>query len=160
MAEPRFRRHDDKSPSGRQPVRLLSSGRADPAAGGDRGMGGRVFVTGGAGYVGSHVVHELIGRGFAVTVFDCFKQGHRAALHPRTTLVEGDLRNRDAVRTALAGGSYEAVLHFAANSLVGESMHKPELYLGDNVVAAQNLIEAVVEAGVPRFVLSSTANLF
>src|SRR5690349_10789086 len=123
-------------------------------------MSSPVFVTGGAGYVGSHVVHELIERGFAVTVFDNFQQGHRAAVPTAARLIEGDLRDRDAIRGALAGQRFDAVLHFASNSLVGESMHKPELYLGDNVVAARNLIDAAVAAGVPRFVLSSTANLF
>jgi UDP-glucose 4-epimerase len=119
-----------------------------------------VLVTGGAGYIGSVVVEALAGRGDRVTVFDNLSQGHRAAVHPAATFVEGALANRGAVARLFAAGDVDAVMHFASNTLVGESMAKPFDYLGENVRSGLNLLEAMVEGGVRRFILSSTANLF
>jgi UDP-glucose 4-epimerase len=118
------------------------------------------LVTGGAGYVGSHCVAALIERGASVVVIDNLQQGHRAAVPPEAVLVVGDLADADLVRRVMREQPIDAVLHFAANSLVGESMREPFKYLGDNVVNALNLLRAAVEAGVRKFVLSSTANLF
>ena len=123
-------------------------------------MNDTVLVTGGAGYVGSHVVYELLDRGYHVVVFDNLQQGHRAAVPAAATFVEGDLANPADIAAAFQGQNVSAVLHFAANSLVGESMRDPFRYLGDNVANAINLIRATVDHGVSRFVLSSTANLF
>lgn len=118
------------------------------------------LVTGGAGYVGSHVVLELIGQGHNVVVFDNLQQGHREAVPPEAIFVEGDLADAEMLGTLFTQYEFDAVLHFAANSLVGESMRKPFLYLGDNVTNALNLIRAAADHDVRKFVLSSTANLF
>jgi UDP-glucose 4-epimerase len=119
-----------------------------------------ILVTGGAGYIGSHVVELLIERGYEVVVFDNFQAGHRAALHPKAALIEGDLLDASSVRALFQRHTFDGILHFASRIQVGESMQKPFLYLRDNVHAAENLIEAAVEQGVGRFILSSTANLF
>jgi len=120
----------------------------------------KVLVTGGAGYIGSVGVHVLVEEGYEVVVVDNLSQGHRAAVHDQATFVEGDLRDRAFVDSVLAEHTPDAVMHFASKSLVGESMEEPFLYLGDNVRAGVNLMEAAVENGVERFILSSTANLF
>ena len=119
-----------------------------------------ILVTGGAGYIGSHVVEQLVERGYDVVVFDNFQAGHRAALSPRAHLAEGDLLDASSVRAVFNRYSFDGILHFASRIQVGESMQNPFLYLRDNVHAAENLIEAAVEHEVPRFILSSTANLF
>jgi UDP-glucose 4-epimerase len=118
------------------------------------------LVTGGAGYVGSHCVSALVERGARVVVIDNLQQGHRAAIPQAATFVAGDLADASLVRRVMAEHKIDAVLHFAANSLVGESMRDPFKYLGDNVVNALNLLRAAVDAGVRKLVLSSTANLF
>ena len=120
----------------------------------------RYLVTGGAGFVGSHVVAALLDRGAEVVVLDNLRQGHRAAVLPGARLVVGDLADPAAADAVLADGPWDAVLHFAALSLVGESMAQPYRYLLGNAVAGIQLIEACVRHGVRRFVLSSTANLF
>jgi UDP-glucose 4-epimerase len=120
----------------------------------------RIFVTGGAGYIGSIVVEQLIADGESVAVFDNLSQGHRAAVHPRAAFVEGDLTDRAAIDAALAEHRPDAVMHFASHTLVGESMQRPFLYLGTNVVGGLNLLQSMSERGVRRFILSSTANLF
>ncbi len=120
----------------------------------------KVFVTGGAGYIGSVAVEQLVLAGHDVMVFDNLSLGHRAAVHPSAELVVGDLANVAEIREAMGRFQPEAIMHFAAKSLVGESMEDPFLYLGDNVSNALNLLKCVVEFEVPRFILSSTANLF
>lgn len=122
--------------------------------------GETILVTGGAGFVGSHAVRELVDRGFRVVVVDDLSLGHRAAVHPSATLVTLDLADRAALARLFESHRFFAVLHFASRSLVGESMTHPFRYLRDNVVNALNLIELCVDSGVKRFVLSSTANLF
>lgn len=120
----------------------------------------RILVTGGAGYIGSVVVEELIREGDQVTVLDNLYQGHRAAVHPQAEFVLADLADAGAVNDLFAQQSFDAVMHFAANSLVGESVQDPLKYVGDNVVNGINLLRAVDQCGVGRFILSSTANLF
>jgi UDP-glucose 4-epimerase len=119
-----------------------------------------ILVTGGAGYVGSHCVEELCEAGESVVVFDNLRAGHRAAVDPRATFVEGDLADAAAVDALFGAHRIDAVMHFASNTLVGESMERPLLYLGDNVTNALNLFRAMLAHGVGRFILSSTANLF
>jgi UDP-glucose 4-epimerase len=123
-------------------------------------MSRRYLVTGGAGYVGSHVVAALADRGDTVVVFDNLRQGHREAVPDGVKLLVADLADAEAVDSALADGPWDGVLHFAALSLVGESMREPFRYLRENAVTGINLIEACARHGVSRFVLSSTAALF
>jgi len=120
----------------------------------------RYLVTGGAGYVGSHVVLALIERGDEVVVLDNLRQGHRAAVTPGAELVVGDLADRRFVSEVFAGWKFDGVLHFAALSLVGESMRDPLRYIMENVGNSLGLADAAIKAGVLRFVLSSTAALF
>ena len=123
-------------------------------------MGSRFLVTGGAGYVGSHLVALLVERGAEVVVLDDLRQGHRAAVPHGVRLIEADISNGPALDDALAAGPWEAVFHFAALSLVGESMREPMRYLIENAGGGIRLIDACVRHGVPKFILSSTANLF
>lgn len=120
----------------------------------------KILVTGGAGYIGSIVVEQLVGAGESVVVFDNLSQGHRAAVHPEASFIMGDLADRAAVDALFKLHRPEAVMHFASNTLPGESMEQPFLYLGDNVTCGLNLLQSAVEHGVRRFILSSTANLF
>ena len=120
----------------------------------------KILVTGGAGYVGSHCVEALIKEKHEVFVFDNLSMGHREAVEPKALLIEGDLLDKEKVLSTLDEVRPDAVMHFAAKSLVGESMQMPLLYLGGNVVSAINLFEAMTRVGVKKFILSSTANLF
>lgn len=123
-------------------------------------MSKRFLVTGGAGFVGSHTALALVERGDIVVVLDNLRQGHRAAVPAGVGFVEADLADTGAVDAVLSDGPWDGVLHFAALSVVGESMRAPFRYLLDNGVNGIRLIEACVRHRVPRFVLSSTANLF
>ena len=120
----------------------------------------KVLVTGGAGYIGSVAVERLLAAGYEVVVLDNLSQGHRAAVHPEATFVQGDLRERLVIDRLFDDYEITAVMHFASHTLVGESMQKPFLYLGDNVTCGTNLLQSMIEHDVRRFVLSSTANLF
>lgn len=119
-----------------------------------------ILVTGGAGYIGSIVVEQLVKAGETVTVLDNLYQGHRAAVHPEATFVEGDLADRATVDAVLAEHNIEAIMHFASHTLVGESMERPFLYLGANITNGLNLLQSAIDHKVRRFILSSTANLF
>ncbi len=116
----------------------------------------KVLITGGAGYIGSVTSELFLNEGHEVVVFDNLERGHRSAVDGRATLVEGDLRDRGAVSGVMKDFSPEAVVHFAAYALVGESMQRPGLYFRNNVGGGQNLVEAMVEEGVTRIVFSST----
>lgn len=120
----------------------------------------KVLVTGGAGYIGSVVTSQLVEAGDTVVVLDNLYQGHRAAVHPEAHFIEGDLSDKELLDRVMAQHQPEAIMHFASNTLVGESVEKPFLYLGDNVQNGSNLLQAAVDHGVQRFILSSTANLF
>ncbi len=120
----------------------------------------KILVTGGAGYIGSIVVEQLVKAAESVVVFDNLYQGHRAAVHPDAVFVQGDLADRAAVDEVIKEHRPEAIMHFASHTLVGESMERPFLYLGENITNGLNLLQSAVAHGVRRFILSSTANLF
>ena len=120
----------------------------------------RYLVTGGAGYVGSHTVLALLDRGDEVVVLDDLSKGHRAAVPAAARLVAGRCTDPDALQAAFALGPFDAVLHFAALSLVGDSMRDPMRYIGDNLAGVTTVAGAAVQAGCRKFVLSSTAALF
>jgi UDP-glucose 4-epimerase len=119
----------------------------------------KLLVTGGAGYIGSVVSRQLLAAEHEVVVLDNLDRGHRAAVAPEARLVVADLREPAEVSGAVAEG-FDAVLHFAALSLVGESVDRPELYYHNNVVGTLNLLDAMRAAGVPRLVFSSTAAVY
>ena len=115
-----------------------------------------VLVTGGAGYIGSVTTELLLDAGHRVTVFDNLGRGHKEAIDPRATFIQGDLLQRDDIFGAVQTVRPDAVLHFAAFALVGESMETPRMYFQNNVTGGLNLADAVVAAGVPKIVFSST----
>lgn len=116
-----------------------------------------ILVLGGAGYIGSHAVYQLIDRGYEVVVVDNLQTGHKKAVHPKATFYEGDIRNRDFLNNVFHNEQIDGVIHFAANSLVGESMVDPLKYYDNNVYGTQILLEAMRNAGVRHIVFSSTA---
>ena len=121
----------------------------------------KVLVTGAAGYIGSIATETLIESGFDVIAFDNLSKGHRRAVHPKAQFVYGDLAQKGQVDTLFnENPDIGAVMHFAANSLVGESVIKPFKYLGDNVRNALNLLQGMLEHNVKTIIFSSTANLF
>jgi hypothetical protein len=119
-----------------------------------------ILICGGAGYIGSHAVHQLIARGEEVVIVDNLATGHRGALHPQAAFYEGDMRDAALLDRIFTERDIEAVIHFAANSLVGESMEKPLLYFNNNVYGMQVLLEAMVRHGVDKIVFSSTAAVY
>ena len=123
-------------------------------------MARRFLVTGGAGYVGSHVVAALVERDDTVVVLDNLRTGHRGAVPHGVELIVADLADAGRVEAVLADGPWHAVFHFASLSQVGESMRMPLRYLIDNGVNGMRLIEACVHHGIDRFVLSSTSALY
>lgn len=116
----------------------------------------KVFVTGGAGYIGSVTTELLLDRGHEVVVFDSLERGHREAVDMRARLVTGDLRDGRQVEKAMVDARPDAVMHFAAYALVGESMQDPGLYFTNNVTGGVNLATAMIKADVPKIVFSST----
>lgn len=120
----------------------------------------KVLVTGGAGYIGSHVVQLLAERDYHVVVFDNLSKGNRGAVHPDATLIVADLHDRAALAAAFKAHRIEGILHFASQIQVSESMRKPFNYLRDNLYTFINLLECASQYDVKRFILSSTANLY
>ena len=119
-----------------------------------------VFIAGGAGYIGSACSEYLLDRGYKVTVFDSLVTGHVKAVDPRAEFIRGDLAEREKLLELFRTGNYDAVMHFAAFSLVGESMQNPGKYFRNNLANAINLADAAVEGKVRAFVFSSTAATF
>jgi UDP-glucose 4-epimerase len=116
----------------------------------------KVLVTGLAGYIGSVTAERLLEQGHEVIGFDNLERGHPQAVDPRVRLLQGDLRDAEAIRRAMREVKPDAVMHFAAYALVPESMAAPELYFRNNVAGGINLAEAMLRAGVGRIVFSST----
>jgi UDP-glucose 4-epimerase len=123
-------------------------------------MDSSVLVTGGAGYIGSVTVERLVRAGRRVVVLDDLSKGHREALTEGVPLVVGDVGDRDTVEGVLREHGVGAVIHFAARSLVGESMELPADYYESNVVAGGRLLEAMASAGVDKIVFSSSAGVY
>jgi UDP-glucose 4-epimerase len=115
-----------------------------------------VFVTGGAGYIGSVCVEELLDAGHTVTVYDNLTEGHRSAVDTRAQFVLGEPERDNDIREAVRAAHPDAILHFAANALVGESMTNPGKYFHNNVCNGLKLLNAALEAKVKKFVFSST----
>jgi UDP-glucose 4-epimerase len=120
----------------------------------------RIFVTGGAGYIGSVMTDVLVDRGHEVTVYDNLSRGHRDALNPRARFVEGDLIDTPHVFNTLKSNGIEAVIHVAGDALVGESMGNPARYYRNNLIAGVSLLEAMRDAGVTPIVFSSTCAVY
>ena len=120
----------------------------------------RVLVTGGAGYIGSVVVEELLREDHEVVVYDNLAKGHRESVPANVRFIEQDLLQTGRLVEALRMNAVEAVIHMAADSLVGESVQKPEKYYRTNVSGGLSLLEAIKEAGVKRLVFSSTAAVY
>ncbi|MDT0161034.1 UDP-glucose 4-epimerase GalE [Bacillus sp. AG4(2022)] len=116
-----------------------------------------ILVLGGAGYIGSHAVYQLIDQNYEAVVVDSLETGHREAVHPDAKFYQGDIRDREFLRSVFEKESIDGVLHFAANSLVGESMENPLKYFNNNVYGTQVLLEVMNEFDVKNIVFSSTA---
>lgn len=126
----------------------------------DKGSKMNILVTGGAGYIGSVVVEQLIGDGHEVTVYDNLSKGHRENVAPEARFVHADLLDLETLTTTLLQHKTEAVIHMAADSLVGESVAKPHKYYQNNVVAGLAMLEAMRSTEVSRLVFSSTAAVY
>ena len=119
-----------------------------------------IFVTGGAGYIGSATAEALLKAGHSVTVYDSLSSGHRAAVPAGARFIHANLSDVEKVKSVLAESAFDAVMHFAAFIEAGESMKEPGRFFANNFVNSLHLIEAAVQAGVRRFVLSSTAAVY
>ena len=116
----------------------------------------KILLTGGSGYIGSVVARQLLDMGYDVAVFDNLERGHRSFVDKRAKLFEGDLRDRETIRRAFGEVKPDAVLHFAAYALVGESMVDPMLYFNNNVAGGVNLLSAMEQTGCKRIIFSSS----
>ena len=116
-----------------------------------------ILVLGGAGYIGSHTVYELIDKGADVVIIDNLETGYMEAVHPKARFYKGDIRNRGFVDSVFENEEIHAVIHFAANSLVGESMVDPLKYYDNNVCGTKVLLESMIAHDVKKIVFSSTA---
>lgn len=118
-----------------------------------------ILVTGGAGYIGSHVVKSLSTKGFEVVIVDNLSTGHRAAVKGYQ-LLEGDIRDSEFLKGVFTAHKVKAVIHFAASSLVGESQKDPEKYYFNNILGTLNLLQVMREFQVPNIVFSSSAAVY
>jgi UDP-glucose 4-epimerase len=116
----------------------------------------RVLVTGGAGYIGSICTEQLLDAGHTVTVYDNLSEGHRSAVDGRAEFVLGHPEIEEDIARAIQEAKPDAVMHFAANALVGESMQNPGKYFRNNVANGLTLLDASIAGGVKKFVFSST----
>src|SRR5438045_9574260 len=120
----------------------------------------KILVVGGAGYIGSICAEVLLDQKHEVAIFDNLSEGHRSALDPRAEFIEGDLADREATADTLARLRPEAVMHFAPNALVGESMQNPSKYFSNNIANGLNLLDAMINVGVKKIGFSSTCAIF
>jgi len=119
-----------------------------------------ILVCGGAGYIGSHTVHELISQNKDVVIVDNLQTGHMKAVNQKAKFYKGDIRDSEFLDKVFSENNIEAIIHFAANSLVGESMVKPLLYFNNNVYGMQVLLESMVKHDIKNIVFSSTAAVY
>ena len=119
-----------------------------------------ILVCGGAGYIGSHTVHQLIKSNEDVVIVDNLQTGHLKAVNPKAKFYKGDIRDDAFLDKVFSENNIEAVIHFAANSLVGESMTNPLLYFNNNVYGMQVLLESMVKHNIDKIVFSSTAAVY
>ena len=119
-----------------------------------------ILVCGGAGYIGSHTVYKLIEQGKDVVIIDNLQSGHIGAVHPKAKFYKGDIRDASILDKIFTENKIESIVHFAANSLVGESMEKPLLYFNNNVYGMQILLESMVKHNIKNIVFSSTAAVY
>ena len=117
----------------------------------------KILVLGGAGYIGSHTVYELIDAGHEVVIVDNLVTGFREAVHPEAKFYEGDIRDKAFLDSVFEQEKIDGVIHFAASSQVGESMVKPLKYYSNNLCGTEVLLESMVEHGIDKIVFSSTA---
>lgn len=120
----------------------------------------KILVTGGAGYIGSHMTKALLDRGDSVVVADSLERGHKEFVDERALLEVGDLKEKEFVSKLFANHQYDAVIHFAAYIAVGESMEMPGLYFQNNLVSALNVLDAMIKHNVPCFIFSSTGTVY
>ena len=120
----------------------------------------KILVVGRAGYIGSICAELLLDEGHEVVIFDNLTEGHRRAVDARAAFIEGDLANRQKIEAAFSKTRPDAVMHFAASALVGESMRDPSKYFRNNIANGLNLLDALVATGVPRIIFSSTCAIF
>ncbi len=116
-----------------------------------------ILVLGGAGYIGSHTVYELIDNGKDVAIIDNLLTGHEEAIHPKARFYKGDIRDRKFIDEVFKNEKIDAVIHFAASSLVGESMQNPLKYYDNNLCGTKILLDSMVANGIDKIVFSSTA---
>lgn len=120
----------------------------------------KVLVLGGAGYIGSHAVDQLIEEGFDVIVVDNLETGHKEAIHHKAKFYEGDCRNIAFMENVFKNEKVHAVMHFCAYSLVGESMKKPLKYFNNNMYGMQVLLETMKKYSIDKLIFSSTAAVY
>jgi UDP-glucose 4-epimerase len=119
-----------------------------------------IFVTGGAGYIGSATAEALIKTGHSVTVYDSLVTGHRSAIPAGARFIQADLADSSTLQLALSSEKYDAIMHFGAFIEAGESMKAPGKFFRNNLANSLSLIEAAIQAGITKFVLSSTAAVY
>lgn len=119
-----------------------------------------ILVLGGAGYIGSHAVHKLIEQGYEVIVFDNLETGHKKAINSKAKFYKGDIRNREDLQYVFQNENIYGILHFAASSLVGESMSNPLKYYDNNVSGTQVVLETMQKFSINKIVFSSTAAVY
>src|SRR5947209_11068357 len=120
----------------------------------------KIFVVGGAGYIGSVCAELLLNEGHEVAMFDNLSEGHQQAVDSRANFIQGELADRRQIDSAISSSRPDAVMHFAANALVGESMQDPSKYFRNNICNGLNLLDTMVATGVQRIVFSSTCAIF
>ncbi len=120
----------------------------------------KVLVTGGAGYIGSHVIRKLLSDGFEVVVYDNLIYGHRGAVPENAIFIEGDLSDLELLEKTFSEHSFDSVVHFAGFTYVGESVKEPKKYFENNVVSGLNLLNACVKHGVKKFIFSSSCSVY